>query len=80
MCILSKEMRITDLSQSDHKRISCLLPFHWLPEAPNDVSQVNSMCKYSSLPVDMTPFYVGALVCGECDAIMTEALLAVRCD
>lgn len=80
MCILSKELRITDLSHSYHKRISRLLPFDWLPEAPNDVRQVNSPCKYSSLPVDVTPFYVGALVCGECDAIRTEALPAVPRD
>lgn len=51
--------------------------FHWLPEALHDVRQVNPLCKNSNLPVDLTPFYVCAPVCGECDTIMTEELPAV---
>lgn len=71
---------MADRSHSYHKRSSCLLPSHWLPEAANDVSQVKRACKRCSLPGDVAACWVGALLCGECDAIMTGALPAAPCD
>lgn len=63
------------------KGLPALLPtarlFSWLLEVQHDVRQLNPLCKNSNLPVYVIPFYVCALVCGECDAIMTEVLPAV---